>query len=77
MEISSPPGQVIGTVEQEWSICSPKFVVRDAAGEVALRIEGPVCTFSLCGDVEFQVLSPDGSTEVGKGIFFANSYTYL
>ena len=33
---------------------------------MALRIEGPVCTYSICGDVEFQVLSPDGSTEVGK-----------
>ena len=31
-----------------------------------LRIEGPLCTFSFCGDVEFQVLSVDGSTEVGK-----------
>ena len=31
-----------------------------------MRIEGPVCTYSICGDVEFQVLSPDGSTEVGK-----------
>ena len=31
-----------------------------------MRIEGPLCTFSFCGDVEFQVLSVDGSTEVGK-----------
>jgi len=38
----------------------------DANGELALRIEGPVCTYSICGDVEFKVLSPDGSTEVGK-----------
>merc|ERR1712223_561161 len=39
----------------------------DAQGNVALTIEGPICTFSICGsDVEFKVLSPDGSTEVGK-----------
>lgn len=34
---------------------------------MALTIEGPMCTFSVCGsDVEFNVLSPDGSQEVGK-----------
>ena len=41
-------------------------MVRDQEGEIALRIEGPVCTFSFCGDVEFKVLSPDKSMEVGK-----------
>ena len=66
IEVSSPPGTVIGTVEQEWSLCEPQFAVRDSAGEVALRIEGPFCTFSLCGDVEFKITSPDGSMEVGK-----------
>ena len=45
----------------------PKYSVKDAQGNVALTIEGPICTFSICGsDVEFKVLSPDGSTEVGK-----------
>jgi len=66
IEVSSPPGTVIGTVEQEWSMCEPQFVVKDQDGNVALRIEGPFCTFSICGDVEFKVMSPDGSTEVGK-----------
>jgi len=53
-------------VVQEWSICVPKFRVEDASGESVLRIEGPVCTFGVCGDVEFQVLSNDGSVQVGK-----------
>jgi len=66
IEISSPPGQVIGTVEQEWSMCIPQFRIRDHNGDVVLRIEGPFFTFSFCGsDVEFKVLSPDGSNEVG------------
>ena len=47
-------------------MCEPQFVVKDQDGNVALRIEGPFCTYSICGDVEFKVLSPDGSTEVGK-----------
>jgi len=65
IEVSSPPGTVIGTVEQEWSMCIPQFVIRDHNGDVVLRIEGPFLTFSFCGDVEFKVLTPDGSNEVG------------
>ena len=47
-------------------MCEPQFVVRDYKDEVCLRIEGPICTYSVCGDVEFRVLSPDGTAEVGK-----------
>jgi hypothetical protein len=55
MEVTSPPGTVVGTVEQEWSIMTPKFSVKDAAGNVVLRIKGPWLTYSICGDVEFKV----------------------
>ena len=55
MEVSAPPGNVIGTIEQEWSICAPSFRILNHIGDTVLRIEGPVCTFSLCGDVEFNV----------------------
>ena len=48
------------------SMCEPQFVIKDQDGNVALRIEGPFCTFSICGDVEFKVMSPDGSAEIGK-----------
>ena len=83
MEVSSPPGNLIGYVTQEWSILVPKFRIENSAGETVLRIEGmffsllnhklyiicssgPFCTFSMCGDVEFQVLSRDGSMQLGK-----------
>ena len=67
MEVCSPPGTVIGSITQEWSVCAPQYSVRDQDGNVALTIEGPICTTSICGsDVEFKVCSPDGSTEVGK-----------
>ena len=62
----APPGNIIGYATQKWSICGPKFRIENAAGETVLRIEGPFCTFSICCDVEFQVLSRDGSTQVGK-----------
>jgi hypothetical protein len=64
--VTAPPGNIIGYVTQEWSICVPKFRIENAIGESVLRIEGPFCTMSCCGDVQFQVLSKDGSTQVGK-----------
>ncbi|KAG0715728.1 Phospholipid scramblase 2 [Chionoecetes opilio] len=66
LEVSSPPGTVIGTVKQDWSILKPKFSVCNASGDVILRIEGPLCTCSICGDVEFTVLSAEGDVPVGK-----------
>lgn len=55
MEVSSPPGNIIGTVEQEWSIY-PRFKVKDASGEVIFKIEGPFFPCSCCGtDVNFEV----------------------
>ncbi|XP_049852121.1 phospholipid scramblase 1 isoform X2 [Schistocerca gregaria] len=66
MEVSSPPGTTVGYIQQEWSILSPQFSIKNAAGDVVLRIEGPICTYSICGDVEFKILSKDGSSQVGK-----------
>ncbi|XP_017786101.1 PREDICTED: phospholipid scramblase 2 [Nicrophorus vespilloides] len=66
MEVSSPPGTVIGTVEQEWSIFCPTFAIKNASGDTVLRVEGPFCTTSICGDVEFKITSSDGNTQVGK-----------
>ncbi|KAF2883007.1 hypothetical protein ILUMI_23145 [Ignelater luminosus] len=66
MEVSAPPGTIVGTVEQDWSICCPAFSIKNPTGDTVLRIEGPFCTMSICGDVEFKVMSADGSTQVGK-----------
>lgn len=55
MEVSAPPGNLIGTVEQEWSLLSPKFNVKDAYGETVLKIEGPFCRIAFCGAADFQV----------------------
>ena len=57
MEVTAPPGSLIGSIHQEWSILSPKFSIKDASGETVLTIEGPICTFSICGDVEFNVIT--------------------
>lgn len=65
MEVTAPPGNVIGYVEQDWSILTPQFSIKDQNGETVLKISGPFCTFSICGDVEFEVLSTNGA-QVGK-----------
>lgn len=53
--VSAPVGNIIGTIEQEWTFCYPHFSVKNHVGETVLRIEGPLCTFSCGGDVEFKV----------------------
>lgn len=66
MDVTSPPGSLIGSIEQEWSILSPKFSIKNATGETVLTMEGPICTFSICGDVDFHIYSKSGGTKVGK-----------
>lgn len=56
IEISAPPGNVIGFVKQDWCICKPQFSIRDQSGNSILRIEGPLFTSSCCcNDVIFDV----------------------
>lgn len=52
MEVFAPPGTLVGTVEEEWSIISRKFIIRNASGDVVFRIKGPFC---ICGYAEFKV----------------------
>lgn len=66
IEIQAPPGNTIGFVNQCWTCIKPKFEITDGDGNVALKILGPWCTFSCAGDVEFKVMTPDESVEVGR-----------
>ncbi|CAH0558284.1 unnamed protein product [Brassicogethes aeneus] len=66
MEVSSPPGNIVGRVDEEWSIFLPKYAVKNASGETVLRIEGPWFRMSCCDDVEFKITSADGSVQLGK-----------
>ena len=56
LEVFSPPGNPIGSVHQKWSLCEPKFSVKDATGETILYIKGPFCTCCACCDVKFKVI---------------------
>lgn len=65
MEVEAPPGNRIGSVQQEWSLFCPTFAIQNANGDTVMRVEGPFCTFSMCGDVEFQVSEQRLACEIG------------
>ncbi|KAK4324054.1 hypothetical protein Pmani_005303 [Petrolisthes manimaculis] len=68
LEVSSPPGTLIGTIHQEWSFCTPlggTFTVRNVSGDEVLKIEAPMCPCSCGGDVNFNVMSADGHSCLG------------
>lgn len=57
IEVTSASGEIFGTVEQNWTLCKPSYSIKNTNGETVLYIEGPICRFPLCCDVEFQVLN--------------------
>lgn len=65
MEVQSPPGTTIGFIKQDCTFIYPWFSVQNADGETVLKIKGPCWTCRWC-DIEFQILSADGTQEVGK-----------
>lgn len=57
IEVSSPPGTIISTVEQQFSLLWPNFDVKDPSGKTLLYIDGPFWTYSCGSDVNFPVRS--------------------
>lgn len=55
IEISSPPGQVIGRVKEDWTFLSNNYSIQNHLDETVLRIEGPICPWKCCADVKFKV----------------------
>ena len=55
IQVTDSNHQLLGTIEQEWSICIPKIVIKDSSGNVVLRITGPCWTCRCCTDVTFDV----------------------
>jgi uncharacterized protein YxjI len=66
IEVTLPPGHLVGTVEQDWSFHSQGFSVKNANGEFVLRIQGPCSGVSGWGDVNFDIISVDGSAKLGS-----------
>ncbi|KAK5638825.1 hypothetical protein RI129_013120 [Pyrocoelia pectoralis] len=66
MEVSAPPGTVVGLIDQEWSLLYPTFMIKTPTGETVLQMKGPMCTMNCYADVEFKIFTPDGTNEVGR-----------
>ena len=66
MTITSPiTGEILGSIKQKWHPFLPIFVIYDANEKKVLKMEGPFCAVSCCGDVNFEVQTMDGNN-VGK-----------
>jgi hypothetical protein len=79
LDVSCPPGIVVASVNHELSWTASKYRIANCEGQTILRINGPppyLCC--MCGTVEFKLLTPDESIEIGSiskewgGIFREN-----
>jgi len=66
LQVQSPPGCVLGTVEQQRGCCCNTFDIRDANGN-CLVLEGPTSVACTCFglDVDFMLKANDGQV-IGK-----------
>jgi uncharacterized protein YxjI len=63
LTVSTPSGQLLGTVEEEFAILNPLFAIKNAAGSTVLKVQGPILAFScLGGSVVFQIQNLQGVT---------------
>ncbi|KAK8720486.1 hypothetical protein OTU49_013282 [Cherax quadricarinatus] len=68
MEVSNL-GQMMGSVHQEWSFCTPwaaKFTIKNPSNDILYWVKAPCCVCSCGGDVIFQVFSADCEVVVGR-----------
>ncbi|XP_058614437.1 phospholipid scramblase 2 [Onychostoma macrolepis] len=65
LEVQSPPGFVIGHVQQNWSVCLPKFTVENKQGEPEVKIVGPFVPLTCCMDQNFELVSLNGAVTDG------------
>lgn len=56
LEVQSPPGNIVGYVQQEWHPFIPKFTIHNEHKEPVLKLQGPFCGWSCLPDVDFEVL---------------------
>ena len=54
LDVSTPLGRVIGSIEEELTFCYPNYSVKNHNGDTVLRIEGPICKISCGRDVNFK-----------------------
>ncbi|KAJ1522799.1 hypothetical protein ONE63_001955 [Megalurothrips usitatus] len=67
LDVLLPPGRPLGSVTQAWTLLVPVLEVRDLAGSVIYRIEGPGPSPWSCSlkEAVFKITSRDGLVELG------------
>ena len=64
LQVFSPPGNLIGTVQEVCGYPGLRLALLDGEGKPQLMIQGPVCVCGV-GD-QFDLLGADGATQVGR-----------
>ena len=55
MDVFSPPGHLIGYIEQESSMSSQNFVINNFMGEAVLLLRAPLYITNFSGNADFDV----------------------
>ncbi|XP_063296810.1 phospholipid scramblase 2-like [Pelobates fuscus] len=66
LEVQAPPGVTIGYVKQNWDACLPKFSILNEREEEVLKISGPFMPCNCCSDVNFELTTLDGTSQIGR-----------
>ncbi|XP_045456668.1 phospholipid scramblase 1-like [Melitaea cinxia] len=61
IQVFSPPGTSIGSIEQIWTAVRPEYVVKREDGEEIFWIRGPRVTISCFRDIKFHIYKADGA----------------
>ncbi|CAD5112935.1 DgyrCDS2142 [Dimorphilus gyrociliatus] len=56
MEIYCPPGQLVATIKEMWTMCIPTYEIHDTDGNLLYTIIGDCCHSKCYTDVHFRVL---------------------
>jgi uncharacterized protein YxjI len=65
VQVSTPNGQLLGSITESFNLLYPTFKIKDAVGNVVLTIQGPLCpmSFGSCaGTVIFRVMNTAGAS---------------
>lgn len=65
MQVQAPPGTIVGSIRQRWSLLFPTFSVLDSNDREVLKVVGPFITSACCNDVVFDIFARDGRTKLG------------
>ena len=64
MEVSAPPGNIIGSIDQEFSCFTLSYSVRNHARDLIFTLQADACD-AVCGTMDFHLACTDGQI-VGK-----------